>query len=93
MSMNYVRECLECGGKAIKHDVCAKCRSLKKEPYGSRANTNARADAILAITDDEARERLEIAKDAIRVLGVDCPERVWQEMRQMRALLDKRTLD
>jgi hypothetical protein len=93
MSLNYVRECMECGGKAIKQDLCYRCRGEKKEPFVSRAITNARADAILAITREEALERLEIAKDAIRVLGVDCPEKVWQEMRQMKALLNRVKVD
>lgn len=89
MGLNFVRECEVCGGKAIKQDVCSKCRALDKEPFVSRALTNARADAILSITREEAKERLEIAKDSIRVLGVDCPEKVWREMRQMQALLNR----
>lgn len=93
MGLNFVRECMECGGKAIKQDICSKCRSDKREPFVSRALTNARADAILAITEEEAKERLEIAKDAIRVLGVDCPESVWREMRQMKALLNREKVD
>lgn len=91
--MNYVRECSECGGKAIKQDICSKCRTIKKEPYFSRAMTNARADAIQAITPEEARERLEIAKEAKRVLGFDCPEKVWREIKQMEAILNLRLPD
>lgn len=93
MGLNFIRECMECGGKAIKQDICAKCRAEKKEPFVSRALTNARADAILAITREEARERLEIAKDSIRVLGVDCPESVWRELRQMKAILNREKVD
>lgn len=59
----------------------------------ARRLANARADAILAITPEEARERLEIAKDSIRVLGVDCPERVWREKRQMLAILNREEID
>lgn len=89
MALNYVRKCAECGGKSMKNEFCAKCRDKKKEPFISREMTNARAEAIISLPREEALERLQTSKDAIRVLGVDCPESVWHEMRQMKAILNR----
>lgn len=70
----------------------------KKEKHlagntNARRLANARADAIQAITPEEAKERLEIAKESKRVLGFDCPEKVWIEIKQMEAILNLRLPD
>lgn len=69
-----------------------KKRHIAGNPNARRL-ANARADAIQAITPEEARERLEIAKEAKRVLGFDCPEKVWREIKQMEAILNLRLPD
>lgn len=93
MIENYLRACIRCGGKTIKEDVCSACRKAPKGEYFTRAETNVMADAVLSTPREEAKKRYDEACYTIKILGGDAPESVWQEKKQMLALLNREVID
>ena len=93
MTLNTPRPCLKCGSETRKFDVCSACRKRDQHvPRGlvvPRAEINRMADEILSMSKEEARKRYEEACYTIKILGGDAPKSVWQEKKQMYAILTR----
>lgn len=93
MTENTPRPCLKCGSETRKYDVCSACRKRAAHaPRGfviPRSEINRLADEILSMSKEEARKRYEDACYTIKILGGDAPRSVWQEKKQMYAILTR----
>lgn len=90
------KSCLKCGGITRKEDVCSNCRQRAthqpREFQETRGQVNAKADILLSTPKEEAKRRYDEACYTIKILGGDAPESVWQEKKQMYALLNREVI-